>query len=336
MPTLTAKRSRRPRHSARGRLLWAALVLAGAPHAGAEALHFPVDCTLGRDCVIQQYVDRDPGSGATDYTCGPLTYDNHSGTDIRLTNLEAMRQGVNVLSASAGVVTAIRDGVPDTARRTEYRVRYPCGNGVLVRRADGWKFQYCHLKKDTVAVRKGDTVAPGTVLGQVGMSGRTEFPHLHLTIRDQAGRTIDPFDARQQGQSCRLPDRETLWAADIDTRYRPGGALQAGFADHVPSYGAIKDGQASARTLPRDAEGLVFWAEFFGLRRDDIIALEVRDPGGRLFVEDRFRMDRTRAVQFRAAGRSIGPWSAGTYTGRASLIRDGDVLSTIEATLDVR
>jgi hypothetical protein len=29
----------------------------------------PIDCILGQDCFIQQYVDHDPGPGAMDFTC---------------------------------------------------------------------------------------------------------------------------------------------------------------------------------------------------------------------------------------------------------------------------
>ena len=39
----------------------------------APRLAFPVACVLGETCYIQQYMDRDPGPGARDFTCGGTT-----------------------------------------------------------------------------------------------------------------------------------------------------------------------------------------------------------------------------------------------------------------------
>lgn len=300
----------------------------------AETLTFPVDCELGVSCVIQQYVDRDPGQGTADYTCGPLTYQGHNGTDIRLPNRAAMEAGVDVLSATAGVVLGLRDGMDDmrfgSAGAPDIKGR-ECGNGVLVQRKDGWRFQYCHLKKGSIAVRKGDAVSPGTVLGQIGLSGRTQFPHLHLSVRDQAGRVIDPFDARQQDESCRLRERETLWANAID--YQPGGPLAAGFADHAPSYEGVRAGLPPA-VLDRNAPALVFWVHFFGLRKDDRIELSLVDPNGAPVVSKTHVMPRNRATEYRAAGRRArGPWPPGTYLAEASLTRDARVISRIQRRL---
>ena len=68
--------------------------LAAFPAAGAPTFSLPVDCTLGESCFIQNYVDQDPGPRAQDFTCGPLTYDGHKGTDFALPSTEIMAQGV--------------------------------------------------------------------------------------------------------------------------------------------------------------------------------------------------------------------------------------------------
>ena len=52
--------------------------------------------------------------------------------------------------------------------------------------------QYCRMKQGSAAVMVGQRVATGTRLGQLGMSGKAEFPHLHSALR-QAGRIVDPF-----------------------------------------------------------------------------------------------------------------------------------------------
>lgn len=88
------------------------LLLTAAP-AMAFDLGFPMDCTLGDTCFIQQYADRDPGPSAQDFSCGPLVYDGHEGTDFALPDMAAMDAGVTVRAAAAGIVKGARDGMPD-------------------------------------------------------------------------------------------------------------------------------------------------------------------------------------------------------------------------------
>jgi Peptidase family M23 len=312
-----------------------AFLLAAPAQAGD--LGFPLDCTLGRDCFIQQYVDRDPGPGATDFTCGSLAYDGHKGTDFRLTDDTAMRRGVDVFAAAPGVVRGIRDGVPDVASGDEAPSDISgreCGNGVMIDRSDGWSVQYCHMRRGSIRVTTGDAVAPGDVLGQVGLSGQTQFPHLHVTVRDPAGRVVDPFDARPQDASCTLADEETLWAEPI--AYRPGGLLSGGFIDRLPDYDEVRAGTAALPELPANAPAMVFWAHFYGLRAGDRLELALVAPDGSTVAETAHVMDRNRAVEFRAVGRKArGAWAAGDYRGTAVLRRDGAEVDRIERTLPV-
>ncbi len=41
-----------------------------------------------------------------------------------------------------------------------------------------------HLARGTVAVRAGDRVRAGAVLGRVGNSGNSSEPHLHIHVQD--------------------------------------------------------------------------------------------------------------------------------------------------------
>ena len=116
----------------------ALLTLALAFPAGAFELAFPVDCTLGATCHIQQYADHDPGPGARDFTCGPLSYDGHDGTDIALATRAEMAAGVSVLAAASGRVKGMRDGIADFAPVIADK---ECGNGVVIDHGDGWETQ---------------------------------------------------------------------------------------------------------------------------------------------------------------------------------------------------
>lgn len=157
-------------------LAFSLLSLASVAEASDIRLAWPVDCTLGQDCHIQQYVDHDTSKGARDFTCNGLSYDGHKGTDIALPSLRAMQDGVDVYAAASGVVIGRRDGMTDqylTDRNRNTIKGRECGNAVTLRHADGWQTQYCHLKQGSVTVHKGDKVRVGRKLGQIGLSGST-------------------------------------------------------------------------------------------------------------------------------------------------------------------
>jgi murein DD-endopeptidase MepM/ murein hydrolase activator NlpD len=168
-----------------------------APRAAAEGpkLSVPIACEVGRTCEVQHYVDRDPGPGARDYRCGGRTYEKHSGVDIRVPDMAAQRRGVDVLSAAPGRVARLRDGVADISVRAPDAPSVKgteCGNGVVIDHGEGWETQYCHMAQGSVRVKPGDQVQAGTPIGKVGLSGDTEYPHVHMTVR-HAGQVVDPF-----------------------------------------------------------------------------------------------------------------------------------------------
>ena len=115
--------------------------------------------------------------------CGPLTYDGHTGTDFAIRDPLANPNGVNVIASAAGTIKALSDGVSDIAythaRASELDGK-ECGNGVVIAHDQGWETQYCHLKQGSISVKVGDTVQVGDVLGKIGLSGRTQFPHCLL------------------------------------------------------------------------------------------------------------------------------------------------------------
>jgi hypothetical protein len=303
-----------------------AAVILAASAAGAFELALPIDCTLGQTCFIQQYMDRDPGAGVSDFTCGPLAYDGHEGTDFALPTLAAMRAGVTVRAAAAGRVVGLRDAMPDIAMNAPGAPALDgrdCGNGVLIDHGDGWQTQYCHMKRGSILVAEGQEVATGDPLGLVGLSGRTEFPHLHLSLR-RNGQDIDPFDS-DGTLACGGPPDDPLWADPI--AYRPGGILEAGLATAVPAFEAIKDGLPPVASLPTDAPALVVWAHVFGGRAGDRVEFRLSGPGGSV-LDHAEPLDRTQARLFRAAGRRMpaGGWSRGDYAAEVTLWRDGAVL----------
>ena len=296
---------------------------AGAFELAPFKLSWPVDCVPGDTCHIQQYLDHDLGPAAADFACGPLSYDGHEGTDIALPTRADMAAGVGVLAAAPGVVRGVRDGVADFAPVVEGK---ECGNGVLVEHADGWATQYCHLRQGSVLVKPGQSVDAGAKLGLIGQSGLAEFPHLHLSVR-QNDTEVDPF--APDTAACALTPGPTLWATPVP--YEPGSFLDAGFADAVPDFDAIRAGLVAA-PLPATAPGLVLWAYAFGTRAGDRLAFEITGPEG-AFLSEEVTMDKTQAQMFRALGKRLtaASWPPGPYQGTITLLRDGTAIDQIAA-----
>lgn len=314
---------------------FAGAALAAAPClAGPPELSLPIDCTLGQTCYIEDYVDADPGGGLRDYACGIKTRDGHRGTDIVLLTFEAMEKGVDVLAAAPGRVEAIRDGVEDVAITAETRDTVSgqeCGNGVRIGHGGGWQTLYCHMKKGSVAVVKGQTVETGQRLGLVGLSGMTNVPHVHLTVLKD-GAVIDPF--RPEAGDCSTEPGDGLWR-DAPA-YERTGLFTAGFATSVPEFEAVQTGAARVtETAPNTP--LVLYGHVFHAEPGDTLTLSARGPGGDVFSTT-VTLEKPQTQLFRAFGRKSpeGGWAEGDYRGYVTLKRDGRVLAVRHADIRVR
>lgn len=287
--------------------------------AGAFDLAFPADCSLGDTCFIQQYFDHDAGPAAADFTCGPLVYNGHDGTDIALPSLAAMTAGTKVLASAPGTVKGIRDGMPDIAANDPAAPSVEnreCGNGVVIDHGNGWETQYCHMRQGSITARTGENVQTGTQLGLIGMSGQADFPHVHLSVRHN-GAEVDPFAPSLQ--TCGTTPIDALWQTPI--AYTAGGIIAAGFAAEVPEFTAIKSGLPTPALTPK-SPALVLWAYLYGARAADVLLIEITGPEGR-FLTERIPLEKTQAQLFRAIGKRLksASWPAGTYQGTTTLLR---------------
>jgi len=178
------------------------------------AFQLPIDCSLGKDCWISRYSDRKKGKGKADYMCGRRTQHNHRGTDFSITNYGQMKKGVAVLAAAGGTVLRLRDNVADQAvsdnNLTAVRGK-ECGNGIILEHTADFTTGYCHMKNASLTVKVGDTVVAGQKIGEVGLSGNTEYPHLHFNVMKK-GKRIDPFDGKALNQACGAAEGNGLWA----------------------------------------------------------------------------------------------------------------------------
>lgn len=67
--------------------------------------------------------------------------------------------------------------------------RFVLGNHVIVAQGDGVHCAYAHLRRGSLRVGVGDRVQAGQLLAEVGSSGNTSEPHLHVQLMDDAAIT---------------------------------------------------------------------------------------------------------------------------------------------------
>ncbi|HVI32374.1 M23 family metallopeptidase [Phenylobacterium sp.] len=306
--------------------------------AAGPRLVFPLACPEGMACQVQNHVDHDPTAGLKDYRCGRRTYDGHDGVDIRIPDMAAQARGVDVLAAAAGRVARLRDGTPDISIRTAGAppvAGRECGNGVAIDHGDGWETQYCHLANGSIRVKAGDVVAAGQPIARVGLSGATEFAHLHLGVR-HAGRMLDPFAPEPtSGAACQ--PQSTMWTPEAAQRlaYRAGTVLNAGFAPGPVTMEAVEAGGVAPPTA--DAPWLVPYVRAISLEGGDQIELTLQAPDGQVLAKDtQGPLDRDKAqyLMFIGKKRPAQGWPAGAYAARVRILRGGQVVA--EQTYSVR
>lgn len=283
----------------------------------AIELVLPLECQLDETCWVVNNVDLDTSSGAKDYKCGYKTYEGHKGVDFALRDMAAMRAGVKVVAAAAGTVKAVREGMGDvTVKQSGIASKIKgqeCGNGVVLAHKDGWETQYCHLKQGSINVKVGQSVTAGTVLGQVGLSGNTEYPHLHLSVRHN-GKPVDPSYG-EQDDCGKIP--RPMWAGKLKFYpfYRTGNIYNFGFSTEKPMANKMRDGQYLNVSFTNTAPMLVGWADIFNVEPGDKITVQILKPDNSVFTSHTTNIKKYQARYFVFSGarRPANQWPTGAY-----------------------
>lgn len=287
--------------------------------AAGFQLGAPIACTPNEDCWVSTYFDHDTGPGRKDHACGLISYDTHGGIDFAIANLAVMQRGVSVIASAPGRVVGTRDEMADInmddADPAGIKGR-DCGNGVRIDHGDGWATQYCHMKRGSIVVRSGQEVAIGDVLGQVGLSGRTQHPHVHISVLKD-GKKLDPYTGAEAGTTACGDTSGTLWNAETARAfsYRTGLIRDAFFALGVPDIKDVKAGTAARRSGSTDSPELVLWAQTMGTLRDHTISMTIKAPGGQTVSENVYDKPKVYAAVGIRGRRPQSGWPAGVYTG---------------------
>lgn len=265
--------------------------------SGGFSMRLPVACRLGEDCWIARYADRATGDAKADYRCGPRSQNDHRGTDFALRDYPQMRRGVDVLAVADGTVLRFRDGMQDTAvtNETAGSVRgRMCGNGLVIRHANGFETQYCHMKSGSLTVGEGDPVRAGEKIGEVGLSGFTEFPHLHLNVFHE-GKRIDPFDGHQLASACSAkPQPSSLWANPIS--YSEMDLLPLTFSAAPLDRQSRWAGQAP--TILASSDLMVLTGRAWNVLKGDRWTFSITRPDGTRATHRSMTVDKNRQSQW--------------------------------------
>ena len=251
-----------------------------------------------------------------------------------------MVAGVEVRAAAAGVVDALRDGMPDQSLDEAGREAMggrSCGNGIRLDHGDGWTTWYCHLRRGSLMVQEGDVVAAGQALALVGLSGETTFPHLHFDLR-QGERAVDPF-VGAGAQGCG-PGERPLWRKDVMAAldYQPVVLTNAGFAPTPPDVEDARRGYHDRATLAATSPVLELWVDGYWVEAGDRVQFAITGPDGAPVLAHTVELHRGFAhwFQFAGARRPGDAWPAGTYVGEVTLQREGLDAVSLERAVELR
>ncbi|MEM9627068.1 MAG: M23 family metallopeptidase [Pseudomonadota bacterium] len=312
----------------------AACFRADSALAKLNDLLLPLDCEPGKTCWVVRYVDHGPGPAAADYACGPMSGNGHKGTDFALRDLAAINEGVEVFAAAPGKVAAVRDGMEDKlifAGDVKAVGGRECGNGVRIDHGDGWMSLYCHLRRGSTMVLKGDEVVAGQPLGLVGLSGQTSFPHLHFDIRHN-DRAIDPFVGATRDAACG-PGAAPLWSREVRKAldYRPLVLTNSGITATVPDKDDTRKGWHRETALPAQSPSLTLWVDGYWFEPGDRVVFRLKGPDRSLVIDRTFEIGqrRQRWFSFASAPRPFGGWPEGTYQGEVRVQRAGRAIDDV-------
>lgn len=100
-----------------------------------------------------------------------------------VTNEDYYAFGKDLIAPCDGEVVLVVDGVKDN-KPGELNPIYVPGNTVIIKTANNEYLFFAHFKQHSIAVKQGQKVKQGELLGLCGNSGNSSEPHLHFHIQN--------------------------------------------------------------------------------------------------------------------------------------------------------
>ena len=171
--------------------------------------------------------------------------------------------GKSVLAPADGTVEKVINSVKDNEIGKVNLVNN-WGNTVVIKHADYLYSSLSHLKEGSVVLKEGDPVKKGQKTGEVGNSGRSPYPHLHMQFQatpfvgsetlyyplsyfinsKDGGNTLQSFDVPEK--EARIANIECNWFLKNAFDFIPGKKLEV----HYSVNGADKKTEWEIYTNP--------------------------------------------------------------------------------------
>lgn len=283
------------------RLIMFIYLLTSTAIAESGKLLFPLGCELGKSCWISSLPRHHLQDKQLDFRCGPITYESNDGTDIALKDIPQMEEGVSVIAPISGVVEFKRDGVSDISAKGTDRKQLEgieCGNEVVISNNE-MQIELCHLKNKSINVNVGDEVRAGDVIGELGLSGLTEYPHLHINVQDKSDtvvRVVDPFYGSQP--DCGL-HHKSLWSdpENMEKHATTGVVYNYGFSFEKVTAEGVMSGEY-LRVQPELPEEFIAFVDIFSVNKGDKLTISILDSGNNIFTKREHEFGKYQAKYF--------------------------------------
>ncbi len=193
--------------------------------SGSDILSHHRRVSLNSDAAKSFGMDKVTQRFAIDLTVlDPVTGDIGTEPYEKLENWPGF--GQKIVSPVRGTIMEMRATMPDNTMSASGQRVFPdsfdsygetagLGNYVIIKIDDDHFLMMAHFRQGTLTAAVGDQIEPGQYLGELGLSGDTAYPHLHIQMQDGADTLQSQpipirFDCANIGTKTSNADREDV------------------------------------------------------------------------------------------------------------------------------
>jgi murein DD-endopeptidase MepM/ murein hydrolase activator NlpD len=114
-------------------------------------------------------------------------------------------EGTDLFAKPRSYVYAVADGI--LTRRAWDQPGLRSGNAWWLTAADGTYYFYAHLADFAPGLSVGSRVVAGEIIGFMGNTGNSAFPHLHFEIHPNGGGAVNPYPLLSRLGGCKTGEQ---------------------------------------------------------------------------------------------------------------------------------